>query len=260
VILRAGKLAALGLLHGFSTRQGGVSRGAFSSLNLSRDVDDEPAAVEENRRRLARLGAFEPDRLVEMRQEHSDRVIVLPAGQEPPADARGDALIAFGRDAVLGIRTADCLAVLLADRRRRAVAAVHAGWRGTLAEVVRRAVEELARRGCDPGDLVAALGPCIRACCFTVGPEVAERFVREQDPGLARRDGEGRWHVDLAGANRRQLIRAGVPDAAIEDLSLCSACRAELFFSHRRDRGRTGRNLAFISLAPAGGPAGPAGI
>ncbi len=255
MILRAQKLSALYLVHGFSTRAGGVSAGAFASLNVSYDVGDEPARVEENRRRLARAAAFDLARLIEMRQLHSDRVIVLAAaGAEAISGLRGDALVAWDAGWVLGVRTADCLAVLLADSKRRAVAAVHAGWRGTLAGVVSRAVEALERCGCARRDLVAALGPCIRACCFEVGPDVAGRFEGEFGPGVVRHDERGRRLVDLAEANRRRLVAAGLREESIEDLGLCTACRPELFFSHRRDRGRSGRQLAFISLAPAANP------
>ncbi|NMB76894.1 MAG: peptidoglycan editing factor PgeF [Myxococcales bacterium] len=260
--MRAQKLSALSLVHGFSTRAGGVSAGAFASLNVSHELGDEPARVEENRRRLARAAGFDRSRLIEMRQLHSDRVIVLSAaGGKASPELRGDALVALDARWVLGVRTADCLAVLLADSKRRAVAAVHAGWRGTLAGIVSRAVEALDRCGCARRDLVAALGPCIRACCFEVGPDVAERFEGECGPGVVRYDERGRRFVDLAEANRRRLVAAGLPPASIEDLGLCTACRPDLFFSHRRDRGRTGRQLAFIALAPPDErPGAPAGI
>lgn len=255
MILRAQNLSALSVLHGFSTRAGGESAGEFASLNVSHEVGDDPARVEENRRRLSRAAGFDLARLIEMRQIHSDRVIVLSAaGADAPLELRGDALVAPAAEWVLGVRTADCLAVLLADSNRRAVAAVHAGWRGTLAGVVSRAVEALERCGCARRNLVAALGPCIRACCFEVGPDVAERFVREFGPRVMRHDESGRSFVDLAEANRRCLVATGLCAESIEDLGLCTACRPDLFFSHRRDRGRTGRQLAFVSLAPMTGP------
>lgn len=250
VILRAANLRKICPVHGFSTRRGGVSDGAFASLNVSYDVGDEAPRVAENRRRLAYHAGFDPSRLMEMRQEHSDRVIVLPGDGQAPAGLRGDALVATGAGWVLGVRTADCLPVLLADRHRRAVAAAHAGWRGTLAGITARTVEALARLGCAPAELQVALGPCIRACCYSVGEEVAERFLRQFGPEALRRDEAGRGYVDLAAANRWQLLAAGVPAGAIEDLGLCTACRADQFFSHRRDGGHSGRQLAFITLAP----------
>ena len=151
----------------------------------------------------------------------------------------GDARMERTPGAVVAVRTADCIPILLADARTRAVAAVHAGWRGTVAEIARRAVEAMAREfGTRAEDLHAAIGPGIGKCCYEVGPEVAARF-----------GAEGRAHIDLAEANRRQLAACGIPAASIDVANLCTACRAEEFHSFRRDRESAGRQYSFVGLA-----------
>ena len=152
---------------------------------------------------------------------------------------QGDALTERTPGAVVAVRTADCIPILLADARNRAVAAVHAGWRGTVAEIAARAVEAMAREfGTRPEDLHAAIGPGIGKCCYEVGPEVAAHF------GFA-----GRAHIDLAEANRRQLEACGVPAAHVYVAGLCTRCLAEDFHSFRRDRENAGRNYSFVGVA-----------
>ena len=144
----------------------------------------------------------------------------------------------------IGIRTADCVPVLLLDSRARAVAAVHAGWRGTAAGVVSRAVEALqARYGTRPPDVLAAIGPCIRPCCYQVGPEVAARFA--SFPGTTRIV-DGKSYLDLAAANRLQLESSGLSADRIFDSGLCTSCLAADFFSFRRDPQNPGRLLSAI--------------
>ena len=153
----------------------------------------------------------------------------------------GDALIENTPGAVVGVRTADCLPILLADERLRAVAAIHAGWRGTAAGIARRTVEAMSRRfGSRPADLHAAIGPGIGKCCYEVGPEVAERFG---EPGQAR--------LDLADANRRQLLQAGLDTARIYAANLCTMCLAGEFHSFRRDREAAGRMRSCIGIRAA---------
>jgi polyphenol oxidase len=152
---------------------------------------------------------------------------------------QGDALTERTPGAVVAVRTADCIPILLADARNRAVAAVHAGWRGTVAEIAARAVEAMAREfGTRPEDLHAAIGPGIGKCCYEVGPEVAAHF------GAA-----ARAHIDLAEANRRQLEARGIPAARIYVAGLCTRCLAEEFHSFRRDRENAGRNYSFVGVA-----------
>ena len=153
----------------------------------------------------------------------------------------GDALLENQPGAAVAIRTADCIPILLIDERNRAVAAVHAGWRGTVAEIARRAVEAMGERfGTAAADLHAAIGPGIGKCCYEVGPEVAAHFGEQ-----------GRAHIDLAEANRAQFVRAGVTPQRIYASNLCTLCRAEEFHSYRRDREAAGRMYAFAGIRPA---------
>ena len=212
----------------FSGRTGGTSDAPYDSLNLSEGVGDDTQAVRANRAHL--LGALQlaPERVAYATQVHGATCLV-PRG--PGWAGTGDALATRHEDLVLAVGTADCLAVLLWDSTGPAVAAAHAGWRGTVAGVVPRAVSALAALGSDPAHLRAALGPRIGPCCFEVGPEVAERFAAED----VRLEG-GRRTVDLAQAVTRQLVLAGL------DLEggACTACGPARYYSHRRDHGRTG--------------------
>lgn len=275
-ILRARTLRAV---HGFPTRAGGVSAGAFASLNAGGAVGDDAAAVEENRRRLERSAGL-TGRILRLRQVHGSHVLQRRGGELPEADASEEADGHWTGEAALalGVLTADCLPVLLEDPVQRRVAAVHAGWRGVIGGVLRVAVEALVSAGSAAGDLQAAIGPSIGPCCFEVQPELAERFTLAYGAGLlAARSPSGgpaggpsagpsgapsvglharaSPRVDLWAAARAELERAGVPPAAVEVLGLCTVCDAR-FFSHRRDAGRTGRQLSFIACTfsrPAGG-------
>ncbi len=153
----------------------------------------------------------------------------------------GDALLEDTPGSVVAVKTADCLPILLVDERHRAVAAVHAGWRGTVAGIAQRAVEAMgAQFGSLAGDLDAAIGPGIGACCYEVGPEVAAQFGQQ-----------GRGHVDLAAANRRQLMDAGVTPERIYASNLCTMCRGEEFHSFRRDKEAAGRLYSFAGILQA---------
>jgi YfiH family protein len=154
---------------------------------------------------------------------------------------QGDALLENTPGAVIAVKTADCIPILLVDGQRRAVAAVHAGWRGTAAGIVGRAIRAMVERfETAPGDLHAAIGPGIGPCCYEVGPEVAIQF-----------GAQGRTRIDLAAANRRQLLQAGVAAGRIYASGLCTMCRAEDFHSFRRDREAAGRLHSFIGVLPA---------
>jgi purine-nucleoside/S-methyl-5'-thioadenosine phosphorylase / adenosine deaminase len=179
---------------------------------------------------------------VTLRQIHSSEIqdakgLADRAGQ-------GDGLATNEISLAIGVRTADCVPILLLDTGRRAVAAVHAGWRGTAAAISQHAV---ARMGewfkTEPGDVYAAIGPSIRACCYEVGMEVASAFTQlfPEWPAVA-----GKRHLDLAEANRRQLQTAGIPAAHISDCGLCTSCLPEQFFSFRREPFNPGRMLSAI--------------
>ncbi|MEZ5394790.1 MAG: peptidoglycan editing factor PgeF [Bryobacterales bacterium] len=187
-----------------------------------------------------------PGKVVTLKQVHSD--LVFPAdgaisGDEPRTE--GDGLTSATASETIGVRIADCLPLLLVDPERRAVAAVHAGWRGSAARIAALAVEAMNRSyGSRPGDLEAVIGPCISAEQYEVGQEVASHF----DAGAVLREGRAKPHVDLAAANRLQLLASGLREENIHGGVHCSFSEAERFHSHRRDGACAGRMLAFIGL------------
>jgi polyphenol oxidase len=176
-----------------------------------------------------------------LKQIHS--CIVVDAQDRRGVLGPGDAMVTSARHNWIGVRTADCVPVLLADRRKQVVAAVHAGWRGTVANVAGNTVETMQNlHGSNPADIVAAIGPSIGVCCFEVGPEIVSEFER-QLPGVST----GR-HVDLVEANRRQLLASGI--TAIDMAGLCTKCLAEEFHSYRRENGVEGRMVSAIRVEP----------
>jgi polyphenol oxidase len=257
-LLRASVLPQ-GFAHGFTTRDGGVSGAPYASLNLGMKWGDAPDNVIENRRRVGRAAGARP--VFAARQVHGAVVIPVRAGDTPADLARleADGLCAADPGVVLAVYVADCIPALIADPRTGAFAAVHAGWRGTVAGVLPAAVRALEQHfGARPADLRVALGPAIGACCFEVGGEVAAAFehvipearassvVLEAGPGRA-----GKARVDLKAANRILLERAGVPPAAVETGPECTSCGGERFYSFRRDGSQTGQHLGFIAREPA---------
>ncbi|MER2565242.1 MAG: peptidoglycan editing factor PgeF [Myxococcaceae bacterium] len=229
--------------HAFPTRDGGVSKGAFSSLNTSLAVGDDPHDVAENLSRLARSFGLESSVLCTPHQVHG--VTVLEAtGQGALGDA--DAVFTATPGLLVGVRTADCLPILIEDPRSGMVAAVHAGWRGVIGEIVVRAIERLEARGSSRAELRVALGPAIQACCFEVDGDLPAKFSAAFGEGVVRpQPGKTRVHLDLGWAVARSLERAGVPSSHVDVLPHCTRCD-QRFFSHRRDQGVTGRQLSLI--------------
>ncbi len=280
-LLRADGFARLRwLIGGFTTRCGGVSNAyGGHALNLGYTKHDTHAAVDENRVLLLRaLGAVNEGGqawpLARLRQIHSD--IVHRVDHPPEQLLTGDGLVTDTPRLLLAVQTADCLPVLLVDPKRKAVGALHAGWRGTLARIVEKGVGAMRLHfGSEPEDLRAAIGPGIASCCYAVGEEVRDRFhaqfayagdlfrevtesdpVRERYPLLfmtARAPGHsdaGRTiYLDLREANRRQLLDAGLSKANITALDFCTACRTDLFFSHRAEKGVTGRQMGVVGIS-----------
>ena len=268
------------LVHGFSTRQGGVSKCyGGQTLNLGLTPDDDRKAVLRNRELFAEaLGAVDPRGapwpLLQLKQIHSS--IVHRVDGASPATLTGDGMISNAPGLLLAVKTADCTPVLVVDIERRVVGAFHAGWRGTAARVVEKGIGEMRRHfGSDPRDLRAAIGPCIRRCCYTVGEEVRAEFesqftyahelfhevfdsnslhvrypllfLNQRAPGHG--DPASELHLDLAEANRRQLEEGGVRPEYIETVEGCTACDTTRFFSHRAEFGKTGRMMAAIGIA-----------
>jgi polyphenol oxidase len=272
------------LWHGFSTRKGGLSRAycaddAPGELNLGFTASDDREIVARNRQLLVEAVTGEASTpLVTLRQIHSS-VLVLGASADAgrPSPCKGDGLITDEPGVLLGVQTADCIPVLVADRKRKVVAAFHAGWRGTVKRIVEAGVGRMRLEfGCRPEDLIAAIGPGVGACCYAVGDEVLSSFesqftysdalfhevydtdpVRTRYPMLfltQRAPGHSNigpsLHVDLVEANRRQLLDAGLKPQSIQSTGGCTSCHRELFFSHRASQGHAGRMMSVIGIRP----------
>lgn len=244
MLLRA-QLFPSSIIHGFTTRVGGVSRGRFATLNVGSRWGDEPEAVAENRRRVAITAEFELERLVCVRQIHGDIVL---AADEVDVSSEADALwcgrMQTDARAVVGVMTADCVPILLCDRDASVVAAVHSGWKGTVANIAARTVETLVAAGVAAEDLLVAIGPCIEVGAFEVGEEVAERF----DARFVDRERGPKPHVDLVACVRAQLEHAGIPANQIERVGSCTHANPDLYFSYRRDGAGIGQQLSLIGL------------
>jgi purine-nucleoside/S-methyl-5'-thioadenosine phosphorylase / adenosine deaminase len=288
------------LWHGFSTRKGGGTRAycadggrgdVSGELNLGFTAHDDRETVAANRRLLAEAVTGDSDtKLVTIRQFHSN--VVAGATRKPsdpqkagvPGDGssslgwKADGLITAEPGLLLAIQTADCIPVLIADRKQHVVAAFHAGWRGTVKRIVELGVGKMRLEfGSQPGDLIAAIGPGIGACCYAIGEEVRSEFesqfsyanelfhdvydtdsVRLKYPMLfltQRAPGHSplgpNLHLDLIEANRRQLVDAGLKPRAIRVVGGCTSCRPDLFFSHRASRGHAGRMMSVIGIRPS---------
>jgi len=278
-ILEAPALARLGwLVHGFSTRPGGASKlNGGHALNLGFTDWDSREHVLENRKKFFAVIGASKMRVITLRQIHSDIPHRVDAADARSADApQGDALFTRDPGILLAAQTADCVPILLADTNRRAVAAIHAGWRGTLRRIAAKTLGRMQMEfGTRPDDVIAALGPGIGRCCYEVGSEVAREFhaqfpnAREwfDGPfdGLASGENDPNWlpwltmrppghpppsprvNLDLIAANRAILADAGVPPRHIFASGFCTACRTDLFFSYRRERS-TGRLIAAIAI------------
>jgi len=246
----------------FSTRKGGVSRPPYAGANMAYHVGDDPCSVAENRRRLAAAVCGRRDVPVyTASQVHGCRV--LPVERTMPVDELeklpADALVTAARGILLGIMTADCLPVLIVDRKLRAVAAVHAGWRGIMAGIVPRTVAAMEKlHGIPAADLLVVLGPCIGRCCYRVGEELVREFAA-QPPYAADRSWyerkSGDYYLDLLRLQLLQLRETGVPPPALAVVNRCSACE-NFFFSYRREHGITGRQIALVGLIDERNPCG----
>ncbi len=253
VVFYASPLLELhGIAHAFSTRIGGVSESPFDSMNLGNPngcaIQDQTPNIAENYRRLmAAIGCAGQPRYY-LHQIHGDVVHVVDQ-DDFNNSLKGDALVTTRSGAVLSVRVADCCPVLLASPDGRAVAAIHAGWRGAVGGVIPAAIHRLGEvAGVNPADLLAAVGPCIGFDAFEVGPDVLAEFEKVFGPGAPIRhtpDGKGR--VDLLRACLLQLQRAGVESNNIDITDRCTHRDADEFFSHRRDKGVTGRMAALIA-------------
>ncbi len=239
--------AHLPVLHGFTTRNGGASRGPFGTLNLGLSSGDRPEVVEGNRDALLSELGFERGQVCAFHQVHGDRVLT---GAPSWFTEQADAAVSNDPGTLLVVSMADCLPVLYHDPVTGAVGAAHCGWRGTVSGLAGKMVGRMAEEfGSRPADLRVTYGPGIAGACYQVGAEVVERFREAGFPEhVAWPDADaGKYRLDIRAANNWVLERAGVAAANIVDTGLCTHCQPERFYSHRRDDGVTGRHWAFIS-------------
>ena len=264
------------LSHGFSTRQGGAGE-EFFTMNSAAGNTSERA--NKNRRRLLSALGLEDTTLVSLNQVHSDRVYTVgyaesavgfhestfpfqlfsssePIGNRQPKinNYEGDALVTNIESVALAIKTADCFPVLIADTVHKAIGVVHSGWRGTLAGVLPRTIEEMKRRfHSDPAHLIFALGPGIRECCFEVDEDVARLFIETYtEKSTARSAIPGKYLVNLAAVSKAQMTQSGVPPENQHDSGMCTCCNTQEFFSWRAEGTAAGRMISVISIVASG--------
>ncbi len=238
------------LFHAVFTRRGGVSPKPWDSLNLGWSVGDDPDRVEENYRRVARAVGVTREALTTTWQVHGNRILVADETHHGGSLGKADGLITNTPGIPLLQRYADCTPILIYDPEHHAAGIAHAGWQGVVARTAEALVRAMtAAFGSDPAGMVAAVGPAIGPCCYEVGPEVAEAIrASQRDPDALLRPSvrTGHAYLDLWQANARQLQDAGVKQ--VEVAGLCTACHTDIFFSHRGDKGQSGRFGAVIML------------
>ena len=237
---------------GITCRLGGMSAPPAAGLNLGRAVGGDEEVLRENRRAAGRLlGAHESAAWACCNQVHGTRIAGIPpsfSSEDSPIDA-SDGLSLSAGGVVAAVMLADCLPVAVYDPDRKAGVLCHAGWRGTLAGIAAEAVERLAAEGSDRNSLAAAAGPGIGPCCFTVGEDVAELFLRKGGlEDAVKKDGTGTFRIDLEAANLMILKAAGIREDRLGRGGFCTACRKDEFFSYRKEKGVTGRHAAVMTL------------
>ncbi|MDP9130342.1 MAG: peptidoglycan editing factor PgeF [Candidatus Binatota bacterium] len=237
-----------GLLHGFTGRRGGKSVGRYAGLNVSYRVGDDIKVVSQNVCDLKLAIGIHDGKIVTMQQVHGDNLIEVTDKKMKEA-GEADGMVTAENGVYLGVLTADCVPLLFIAPKQRLAAAVHAGWRGTLAGIAAKAVEFFSRRyGVGAGDLEVALGPSIGVCCYEVNDDVATPLMKKwgalTTPSIAMKDGKP--HINLSRLNRDILRAAGVPGTQLFQIGPCTRCAAEEFFSYRREGGETGRQIAVV--------------
>jgi purine-nucleoside/S-methyl-5'-thioadenosine phosphorylase / adenosine deaminase len=242
-----------GIRHGFFTRQGGVSKGVYGSLNCGLGSRDDAENVRQNRALVAETLGVPPERLLTPYQIHSATAVIVDKPWNG-AVSEADALVTRSPGLAIGALTADCAPVLLCDPQARVIAAAHAGWRGALLGIVEATVASMERLGAKPERVVAVLGPTISQRAYEVGTDYVERFLAEEpasSPFFMTDDSSGEPHFDLAGYVAERLARAGV--GTVSDLGLCTYCDETRLFSYRRSQHHGeddyGRQISAIVLA-----------
>ncbi|MEK6760078.1 MAG: peptidoglycan editing factor PgeF [Deltaproteobacteria bacterium] len=248
--LSSPSIESAGVVHAFLSRRGGVSSPPFDTLNFDPRDTDTSQNIRENIRRISRAFNIKGERLVTVNQVHGGSVHLVTEknlGITPP-DA--DAIITNLKSIPIGIMTADCLPILIYDPVNHAIGAAHGGWKGTALGVAMRTLEAMeASFGTRAKDVSVALGPHIGPCCYHVKENVIDEFEKAfGDTSAYVKKTEGGFTLDLSGATFAQLTEAGVAPGNITALCPCTACNNNDFFSYRKDGGRTGRQLSFITL------------
>ncbi len=253
-------LSGTGLVrHLFSTRIGGVSKGIYSSMNLSYTRGDEKAAVDENFKRIAEVFNSSPEQMVFSKQTHTTNVRLVTKedcgkGSVRPADYDDvDGLITNVPGIILCTFYADCVPLYFVDVKNKAIGLAHSGWRGTVNKMGEQVLKKMQEAyGTRPEDVTAAVGPSICQNCYEVGEEVADAFKESfgEEWRYLLRDGamEGKYQLDLQEANRRILAGAGIPKEQIAVTDICTCCNSGLLFSHRASKGKRGNLGAFLEL------------
>lgn len=237
-------LSSLGFVkHFYSTRTGGISEGAFESMNLGLYTGDVPENIEYNLNIIFNAAGMHRNKTTYLKQEHSDKFYVVSSENYTEIRGRGgDALITSERGIAIGVFTADCVPVVLVDAENSIAAVIHAGWKGTELKITGKVIDYMkSNMGTNPVNIYAAIGPSIGPCCFEVGPEVAERFT-----WVSKR--ENKFYVDLWKENIMQMTGCGVLEEKIDSSRICTCCNPKTVFSYRKESGNTGRMGAFIEL------------
>lgn len=247
------------IVHFSTTRIGGVSSGTFSSLNLGNYSDDSPINIYENRRILARMFYKTPEDFIVPHQTHGTTVLRIDSeflsqdnSQKTEQLYGVDATFTAERNLFLCVTTADCVPILIYDSQKEVVAAIHAGWRGTVGRIVEKTVLAMCDAyGCLSENMLVGIGPAINVENYEVGDEVVQQFLDERfdlNGVLVQKNTFSKKHIDLKEINRRELIRLGVPENAIEKTNYCTFENEDLFFSARRQTVHSGRMLSGIMI------------
>jgi polyphenol oxidase len=239
------------LLHGFIGRRGGKSVGLYAGLNASYRVGDDAKIVSQNVCDMKQVVGIHDGRIITMKQVHGDHIIEVKDRNIKEA-GEADGMLTREKDAFLGVLTADCVPILFVAPEQKIAAVVHAGWRGTLAGIALKMVRLLdSQHGISPDAIEAALGPAIGPCCYEVKEDVSRPLIErwEKIGGLCVEHREGKTYLDLRRLNRAILKQAGVPSQQIYQVGPCTSCAPDEFFSYRRERKATGRQLSFIGWA-----------
>lgn len=261
-LVRNGKLSflqpaglAAGIVAGFSTRNGGVSRAPYNSLNLGLNTEDHLPNVEGNRSTFARSFDLQPHQLLTVKQVHGKDLLII---DEPNPDLSHflslevDAIVTNQPHIMIGVLVADCYPVLIWDNQKKVVAAVHVGWRGAANGILKKVVDAMQQQfGCQPDELMAAIGPGVGAHKYEVDRPVRDAFRKGSGfwSEISAEVRLGHWQLDIGLSCRLQLEQAGLRVDRIDQSEECTCCHPELFFSYRRDSGKTGRQLGFVRLA-----------